>query len=135
MLYNFSIYMIKKKNLILIIIPLFFSLIQTNFFRNSFELINLKHKERLINAEGYCEKSGFGYINFIKDKFNIDEKIQLISADKEPTEWLVFDLKHDQNIKSKHIIVINHNLLEDRLDLNKFEILHNFKDCYYLLDQ
>ena len=130
--------MFKKTNLILIIVPFFFALIQTNFFRNSFELINFNYKERLINAEGYCDKSGFGYVNFIKEKFDINEKIQLISADKEPTEWIewsVFSSKNDHNKASKHIIIINYNLLKDKLDLNKLKIVDNFKDCYYLLTQ
>ena len=60
----------KKTNLILIIIPLFFALIQTNFLRNSYELVNLNHQERIINAEGFCKKRGIGYINFIKKKYS-----------------------------------------------------------------
>lgn len=137
MIYN-NRYMFKKTNLILIIIPFFFALIQTNFFRNSFELISFNYKKRLNNAEGYCDKSGIGYVNYIKEKFNINEKIQLISVDKEPTEWIewsVFSSKSNHNTASKHIIIINYNLLKDKLDLNKFKIVDNFKDCYYLLTQ
>tara|TARA_B100001029_G_C15035385_1_gene439774 strand:- start:1163 stop:1546 length:384 start_codon:yes stop_codon:yes gene_type:complete len=123
----------KKTNLILIIIPLFFALIQTNFLRNSYELVNLNHQERIINAEGFCKKRGIGYINFIKKKYSINEKIKLITADKEPIDWAVFSSKHDQNINHKHIIIINYNNLKNKLDLTQFKIIDNFKDCYYLL--
>ena len=66
---------------------------------------------------------------------NIDEKIKLITADKEPIDWAVFSSKHDQNIKHKHIIIINYNNLKDKLDLTQFKIIDNFRDCYYLLTE
>ena len=60
--------MSKKSSIILIALIFFFTLIQTNFFRNFYELTNLTYDERINNAEGFCEKSGVGYINFIKKK-------------------------------------------------------------------
>jgi len=102
--------MSKKSSIILIALIFFFTLIQTNFFRNIYELTNLTYDERINNAEGFCAKSGVGYINFIKKKYNINEKIQLITADKEPSLWSIFSSNFKTIEVPKHIIIINYKI-------------------------
>ena len=124
--------MSKKSSIILVALIFFFTLIQTNFFRNIYELTNLTYDERINNAEGFCAKSGVGYINFIKKKYNINEKIQLITADKEPSLWSIFSSNFKTNEVPKHIIIINYKNLKKNINLNNFKIINNYKDCYYL---
>ena len=124
--------MSKKSSIILVALIFFFTLIQTNFFRNFYELTNLTYDERINNAEGFCEKSGVGYINFIKKKYNINEKIQLITADKEPSLWSIFSSNFKSSEVPKHIIIINYKNLKKNIDLNNFKIIDNYNDCYYL---
>ncbi len=123
----------KKKSLILIALLFFFTLIQTNFFKNIFELSTTNYNQRIINSEGFCEKRGIGYVNFIKEKYNINEKIRLITADKEPSLWSVFSSNFDQRETSKHIIIINFNSLKNKIDLQEYKIINKYKDCYYLI--
>tara|TARA_B100000035_G_scaffold216171_1_gene185313 strand:- start:1527 stop:1919 length:393 start_codon:yes stop_codon:yes gene_type:complete len=123
----------KKKLLIIISLLFFFTLIQTNFFKNIFELSTTNYNQRIINAEGFCEKRGIGYVNFIKEKYNINEKIRLITADKEPSLWSVFSSNFDKKETSKHIIIINFNSIKTKIDLEEYKIINKFKDCYYLI--
>ena len=62
------------------------------------------------------EKRGIGYVNFIKEKYNINEKIRLITADKEPSLWSVFSSNFDKKETSKHIIIINFNSIKTKID-------------------
>ena len=123
----------KKKLLIIISLLFFFTLIQTNFFKNIFELSTTNYNQRIINAEGFCEKRGIGYVNFIKEKYNINKKIRLITADKEPSLWSVFSSNFDKKETSKHIIIINFNSIKTKIDLEEYKIINKFKDCYYLI--
>lgn len=125
---------IIKKNIssifiIFLLLAFFFK--QTNFYRNSYELINIKYEDRLIKVDGYCNKAGIGYINYIKKKYNIKKKIELISSDKEPELWMVYDTNYNSG-EATNFIVINLMELNNKIDLEQFNIIDNFQDCYYL---
>lgn len=125
----------KQKSLILISLIFFYTLIQTNFFKNIFELSYLNYNQRIINAEGFCEKRGIGYVNFIKEKYKINEKITLITADKEPSLWSVFSSNYNKKKTSRHTIIINFESLKTKIDLKDYKVINKFKDCYYLIKQ
>ncbi len=125
----------KQKSLILISLIFFYTLIQTNFFKNIFELSYLNYNQRIINAEGFCEKRGIGYVNFIKEKYKINEKIKLITADKEPSLWSVFSSNYKKKETPKHTIIINFESLKTKIDLKEYKVINKFEDCYYLIKQ
>ena len=126
---------IVKKNIVsifIILILLLFFFNQTNFFRNSYELVNLKYDDRLIKVDGYCDKAGIGYINYIKKKYKVKKKIEIISPDKEPELWMVYNSDYYNNKDKEDFIVINLKKLSDKINLNQFNIIDNYNDCYYL---
>ena len=70
---------------------------------------------------------------FVKKKYNIPDKITLITADREPSLWAVFDTKYDQKEDSDHMIIINYKNLKNKINLKEYKIINKFKDCYYLI--
>ena len=64
--------MIKKNKIFILLMILFlYFLIKVNFLRNLYEVIFLNHEERISKVYGFCENEGVGYVNFIKNKFDM----------------------------------------------------------------
>ena len=126
----------KKILISLSIILAIYFLIKINFPKNLFELVDINLDKRISNVYGFCEKEGIGYVNFIKKKFNIKEKLTLVNSLKKNNnnsgKWAIYDPKISENEVSKYLIIINLNSLKKKIDLNDYDIIHNFKDCYYL---
>ncbi len=126
----------KKILISLSIILTIYFLIKINFPKNFFELVNINIDKRISNVYGFCEKEGIGYVNFIKKNFNVKEKLTLVNSLKRNNnnsgKWAVYDPKISENKVSKYFIIINLNSLQKKIDLNDYDIIHNFQDCYYL---
>lgn len=126
----------KKILISLSIILTIYFLIKINFPKNFFELVNINIDKRISNVYGFCEKEGIGYVNFIKKNFNVKEKLTLVNSLKKNNnnsgKWAVYDPKISENKVSKYFIIINLNSLQKKIDLNDYDIIHNFQDCYYL---
>ena len=126
----------KKILISLIFILAIYFLIKINFPKNLFELVDINLDKRISNVYGFCEKEGIGYVNFIKKNFNVKEKLTLVNSLKRNNnnsgKWAVYDPKISENKVSKYFIIINLNSLQKKIDLNDYDIIHNFQDCYYL---
>ena len=128
--------MVKKKIFFLLIISLLILLFKINFFNNISQILNVKYIKRISNVYGFCEREGIGYVNFIREKFKVDKKIDLINSLKRNNnnsgKWAVYNTNFSENEKSNYLIVINYKKLSNEIDLDQFKIIHNFEDCYFL---
>tara|TARA_B100000780_G_scaffold276142_1_gene244157 strand:+ start:4576 stop:4965 length:390 start_codon:yes stop_codon:yes gene_type:complete len=126
--------MLKKNKILIFLLILFlYFLIKVNFLRNAYEIIFFKFEDRVSKVYGFCEEEGVGYINFIKKKYEIDDKIMLLNAKKGPHQWAVYDTRFKTNHSSKHYIIINYKKIKDKINFKKFKIINNIDDCYYLI--
>ena len=126
----------KKNNLYLIATILLILIVyKTNFLRSLHNIFIISYDDRISNTYGFCEKEGIGYVNFIKKNFNIDGKIEIINSlegNYNSGEWSVYNSNFSEKIKSKYLIIINYEKIEEKFNLNDYKILHNFKDCFFL---
>ncbi|MDC0956002.1 hypothetical protein OAR20_00930 [Candidatus Pelagibacter sp.] len=127
----------KKKNFYLIATILLLLIVyKTNFLRSLHDLIILSYDDRISNTYGFCDKQGIGYVNFIKKNFNIDGKIKIRNSLKQNNynsgEWSVYNSNFSEKLQFDYLILINFEKFKKEFDLNDFQILHNFKDCYFL---
>ena len=127
----------KKNNLYLIIAILLLLIVyKNNFLRSLHDLIILSYDDRISNTYGFCDKQGIGYVNFIKKNFNIDGKIKIRNSLKQNNynsgEWSVYNSNFSEKLEFDYLILINYEKFNKEFDLNDFQILHNFKDCYFL---
>ncbi len=126
----------KNKLYILVIITFLLILIKSNFFRSFYEIVFTKYDDRLSKVYGFCSKEGIGYVNFVKKKFNIKEKIDLINSLEKNNynsgKWFIYNSNFNESENSKYLIVINNDQLDKKVELEKYKIMHNYKDCYLL---
>jgi len=129
--------MLKKKLNILILISLLILLIKINFFFNISQILTVKYDKRISNVYGFCEREGIGYVNFLKKKFKINGKIDLINSLKinnnNSGNWAIYNSNYNESEKSDYLIIINHKKISNKVNLNDFKIIHNHEDCYLLL--
>lgn len=128
--------MTKNKLLILISIIFIIIILKTNFFQNFLNLVNLNFQKRISKVYGYCDREGIGYVKFIRQKFGKDKKIDLINSlqrnNNNSGVWSIYNTNIDETKPSDYLIIINYNKLNNKINLNNFEILHKFEDCYFL---
>ena len=126
----------KKNNLYLIATILLILIVyKTNFLRSLHDIFIISYNDRISNTYGFCEKEGIGYVNFIKKNFNIDGKIEIknsLEGNYNSGEWSVYNSNFSEKIKSKYLIIISYEKIEEKFNLNDYKILHNFKDCFFL---
>tara|TARA_Y100000591_G_scaffold172635_1_gene149039 strand:+ start:3484 stop:3882 length:399 start_codon:yes stop_codon:yes gene_type:complete len=127
-----------KKNKIYLIATILLILIiyKTNFLRSLHDLVILSYDDRVSNTYGFCDREGIGYVNFIKKNFNIEGKIIIRNSLKQNNynsgEWSVYNSNFSEKSEFDYLILINFEKFKKEFDLNNFQILHNFKDCYFL---
>ena len=128
--------MTKNKLSILISIIFIIIILKTNFFQNFLNLVNLNFQKRISKVYGYCDREGIGYVKFIREKFGKDKKIDLINSlqrnNNNSGVWSIYNTNIDETKPSDYLIIINYNKLNNKINLNNFDILHNFEDCYFL---
>ena len=99
---------LNKKNILLTIL-FFCLLIQTNFFKNIYQVISMSHNERLIKKYGFCSNDGIGYIEYIKKKFEPEKKIKVISFNDGPMlDWLIYNTDFKSQDLANSFILINY---------------------------
>ncbi len=96
----------------------------TDFFYNSFSIINRNYDERMIRSYGDCEKEAYG---FIKKSYQIVNKDNLRIINFEDTLWpnienIFNDLRTSYN--PDYIIYLNLKNPENRLN-SENNIIHN----------
>lgn len=127
-----------KKNTLYFVIPILLILIgyKINFLKSLHDTFMITYDERINNTYGFCEREGVGYANFIKKKFVIDDKLEITNSLKQNSmnsgHWFVYNPNFSEKNETLYFIIINYNKLNKKINLNNYNILHNFKDCYFL---
>ena len=133
--------MIKKKNIFNLFILILFILVifKANFLKSLHNLIFSNYNNTISNVYGFCDREGIGYVNFLKKKFDISGKIEIQNSLKQNNnnsgEWSVYNSNYSKKTVPKYLILINHKKFKNKIDLNKYEIIHNIEDCYFLLNK
>ena len=127
-----------KKNKIYLIATILLILIiyKTNFLRSLHDLVILSYDDRVSNTYGFCDREGIGYVNFIKKNFNIEGKIIIRNSLKQNNynsgEWSVYNSNFSEKSEFDYLILINFEKFKKEFDLNNFQILDNYQNCYYV---
>ena len=130
---------LKLKSLYLIILIILF-LILNNFFYNFYYTAKQNHINRMNYHYGFCDKSGYGFINFVYDKYKIDENINVYNSKINPnSQWFHYNSK--KQINREKLILLNYNLTNKDssfvyLDTNglkgNYKIIENIENCFFL---
>ena len=137
--------MVKKINkkqyfsYILVLIILLIIVKQTFFFRNAYFVIKFNYKERLLRQYEFCGYESVGFLNYIRNKYNLSEKIPIINFGNSPNpSWFYSDLK--SNSDNKRVVILNYgrnqNIFRDLYNdysLQKYKILEKIDSCYYVI--
>ena len=129
----------KLKSLYLIILIILF-LILNNFFYNFYYIAKQNYFSRMNYHYGFCDKSGYGFINFIYNKYKIDENINIYNSKKNPnSQWFHYNSKKQAN--KKKLILLNYNSsnqVDDFIHINtnsfkgNYKIIENTENCFFL---
>ncbi len=127
---------LKKDHITLIILVILF-LVSTDLFRKSYFVIKMDHETRQSKiAYDYCERTGTGYLFYIKKKFKLRKTPKIINyggtEGSPPQNWVFYQ---NQEIDENKLIVL-FNLDEKnqfKFNIKNYNIKHNHKnDCLYL---
>ena len=124
----------KKFNILFfLILILFFILFKnTDFFKNTYNIINKNHDIRQQTANDFCGLLGSGYIFYIKEKFKLKKSPIIINSSVRYVKqnW-IFPNNYKMVDENKVIII---NLSEKiKFELNKYKTLDNFNNrCLFL---
>ena len=112
---------------------------QTNFFKNTYFVFKLNYEERLMKHYEFCGHESLGFLNYIKKKYNINNRIPIINFGNSPNpEWFYSDLKI--NKLEKRIILLSYGRNEKRFielykkyNLQNFKIIEKVESCYFVV--
>jgi hypothetical protein len=129
---------LKKSNKILILLSILFTLIFFKTFYNVYVIKRNDYITRLTNSYGYCDKQGYGFVNFIVKTRKIKENIKIISFDNQPNIGaLFFDFNKIYN--KNYLILLNFNDKTNNSNTNitfnnlQYKILDNYHNkCFFL---
>lgn len=125
----------KPQTYILVILIIVFA-INTNFFRNVYEIILYKFDNRITKKYDYCIGESIGYLLHIKKKYQINDNPKIVNYIHTPSvNWSIINTqKIDQN--SKKLILLNYPGPDYELNLNKIsKNLFELNDAYFFTDK
>ena len=132
----------KKNNIqifLLLSLVLIF-LLKADFFKKTFFLFTKNYSERFIDAynndyfSGFCSKESHGYIQFIKDKYQLTHppKIINLSEKRRKTPYWIFK-KNKNKINENQVIILNYNS-NKKFNFDNFNIEDNYYNkCFFLV--
>ena len=111
----------KTKILLYFCLSIIFLLIfhTTEFFRNSFFILRDNYEVRFHKNYEFCNESGLGFLNFIKNNFKVDENVQIKNFKIAPDSSWFFYKGNIKLKKSDQLILLNYQN-ENVLNFNKF---------------
>ena len=125
--------MIKsKKNLIIYFILLVFISLYFKFFENFYILLKYNYETRLTSNYGYCEKNSYGFIKYIDKKYKLIKNIHIFNDDRSFPYSEAFIHKPKKEYDENYLIILNYNEQNSRINLENFEIIEKFKNCFFL---
>ena len=96
-----------KKNFFFITITIL-NLYIFNLFLNIFIISKNDYETRLINNGGYCEKGGYGFIKFVKEKYTISNNIRIENFNNFPAyESLFHKIVYPMILMNQEILVLH----------------------------
>ncbi len=123
--------LLKKINLSYFLILILFFLIfkNTNFFKNTYNIIYKSHNIRQQNANDFCDIFGSGYIFYIKEKFKLKKSPRILNSVVKQ-HWIFPD--NYKIIDASKLIIINYGD-KVKFDLKNYKIQDNFNNrCLFL---
>jgi len=125
----------KPQILILLILIIIFS-INTNFFRNIYEIILYKFDNRITKKYDYCIGESIGYLLYIKKKYQINDNPKIINYTHTPSvNWAIINTQKI-NQKSKKVILLNYPGPDYEVYLNKINNnLFELNDAFFFTDK
>ena len=120
----------KKKKMLILFFFIIFSL-KINFFKNTYFLLNQTYSQRLWKVYDFCEETGIGYVEFVKQNYKLSKVPKIISWVKRPDRYWLFN-KNKFETNDKIIVLLNNTTNNEiRFNLENYKILDNFKnDCF-----
>jgi hypothetical protein len=97
---------VKKNITILILSILLVSFF--NFFENFYLLLKRDYNTRLNKIYSFCEKESVGFVNYVKNKYKFDKKIEIINFKASPDPTWVFYKGNSSQYEKKKIIFLNY---------------------------
>ena len=131
----------KRENFLIFLIIIIF-LIINNFFYDFYFILKSNYNDRMIYHYGYCDKSGYGFVKSIQDKYKLNKNIKILSnLEKPSSEWFFY--KINKGYYSDKLILLNNNNLIKNNDgsyqvyvnnefLGKYKILESYKNCFFV---
>lgn len=131
----------KKANLISLLVLLVF-LTANNFFYNFYYTLKVSYSKRMNFHYGYCDRSGYGFIKYINEKYNLKKNIKILNFVQKPSsEWFFYN--SNENYYSNKIILLNkNNLFFDMDGISKinfgdkaqgnYKVIENYQNCFFL---
>ena len=134
---------IQKNQLYKSIIIFFILLIfmkQIDFFKKVYFTFTRTYETRLVNSYEYCGQESIGFLNYIKNNFNILTNIKIVNFASSPNSSWYFD--NFKKLNPKKVIFLNYNKNNKNFDysksedisydLNDYKIIYQFNNCYFL---
>lgn len=126
----------KKPQIFILVILIITFAINTNFFRNIYEIILYKFDNRITKKYDYCIGESIGYLLHIKKKYQINDNPKIINYIHTPSvNWSIINTqKKYQN--SKKLILLNYPGPDYELNLNKIsKNLFELNDAHFFTDK
>ena len=120
----------RFENLTYILLVIFFS-VHFKFFENTYIIFKSDYDQRLTFNYGYCEKNSYGFIKYVENKYGLKKNIKIFNDEVYPRSD-AFIYKPKIEFTNKKIILINYNEKVSNIDINKYNVLEKFKNCYFL---
>ena len=132
----------SKKNSFFIFLTLIIFFIINNFFYNFYYTFKQKYHDRMTYHYGYCSMSGYGFVNYIYEKYQIEENLEIINYEEYPnSEWFFYN--PNKKILANKLIILNFKNLKSlsdqnlrsnkiKIGVNYYKIIENKESCFYL---
>jgi len=122
---------ILKKKFYIYLLTLFFLVIFFKFFESTYILLKYDYETRLTKNYGFCEKSSYGYVKYIQNKYELKKNINIINDESHPSSEM-FIHKPKRKYYTKYLILLNYNDQNSKINLSQYNVIDKFKNCYYL---
>ena len=119
----------KKKYIYLI--ALFLLTISFKFFENTFIILKHDYHSRLVKEYGFCNKTSYGFIQYLDKKYNFRKNIKIINDESHPSSD-AFIHKPNLSYYKDYLILLNYNEIDSKIILKKYKVIEKIKNCFYL---
>lgn len=105
--------------------------LNTNFFKNLYDINHENHDQRQQKLNDFCEIFGTGYIYYIKKKFNLIKSPEIVNFTRSPSQHWIFNTNYKKIDKDK-LIILNKPQNEE-FNFSNYIILNNYRNrCFYM---